>query len=194
MNANESAFYQRLGIQIDERLLYSADNNLIHQHLISKLKSISDDLERQAKNYKPLSEDGLSGIFVTALNQSSLFQAQNEAFSNGHVDISITCLSFKQKHEFTCLGEAKIWNGQKYALQGIEQIDRYLTGRHDKGFMLYYFKTKNCDLLFDGYLDRIAKDGIADVFSRNTRHAITKHIHSSGRSIFLDHLAVNLHF
>lgn len=193
MNPSDKEFYQRIGSPIDEKLLYSADNNLIHENLVGKLKSVSFDVEKQAKNFKGLNEDGLSAIFATALNQTSMFQAVNEAFSKGKVDITITCLTFKEKHEFTCLGEAKIWDGYEYVVKGVQQIDRYLTGRHKKGFMLYYFQQKNCDILFNEYLDRMSKERIAEVVSQDTRHAVTQHRHSSsGSTIFLDHFAVNL--
>lgn len=102
-------------------------------------------LETNKQNYRVLGEEGLSAVLAAALStpEISVTQEQN---SNGHVDLTVTLVipPFRIK-----LGEAKIWDGSKYHVKGLNQlISRYTTGRECRGFVISYVRLKDITGLF----------------------------------------------
>src|SRR5215813_3856725 len=76
-------------------------------------------LERERCNFYQLNEDALSSILVLAFNMAGL-PSTREAHSNGHVDLTIDAgFGGLMKRK---LGEAKIYNGPSYHVQGLEQL------------------------------------------------------------------------
>lgn len=89
-------------------------------------------LEKNKKNFAKLDEEGLSGALAGTLSIPGLLTVAQEAHSNGHVDLTIeidNCSPARVK-----LGEAKIYSGPSYHIQGISQLlCRYTTGREAPG-------------------------------------------------------------
>lgn len=98
-------------------------------------------LETNKNELAELDENGLSAFLVAALSIPGL-SATRETNSNGHVDITIVadhCTPMRKK-----LGEAKIYNGPQYHLDGLQQLlGRYTTGRENRGMVIEYFRTRN---------------------------------------------------
>ena len=100
-----------------------------------------DVLEQNKKNFDTLDEEGLSAALAGKLSIPGLTVSQ-EKHSNGHVDITIEadhCSQVRRK-----LGEAKIYDGPKYHLKGLEQLlGRYTTGREGRGLLIVYVRKKD---------------------------------------------------
>ena len=153
-------------------------------------------LERDKKNYKSLSEDGLSGVLVTALSVPGL-SATRETHSNGHVDITIEadhCSPMRKK-----LGEAKIYKGADYHLKGLKQLlGRYTTGREGRGLLIVYFRKQDVAGLVSKLRTKMnselphQQDGMTR--DHNLRWSfISTHSHSSGEKMEVSHVGCNLY-
>lgn len=154
-------------------------------------------LETNAKNFKALDEEGLSGALALALTIPGLTISQ-ETNSNGHVDLTIEadhCTPARVK-----LGEAKIYNGPKYHIEGLEQLlNRYMTGREGRGLMIEYVKKPN----IKDKISRIRKtmnslrpvnqSGVTKDYVLNWSF-ISRHTHSSGEMLQVAHIGCNLYF
>jgi hypothetical protein len=103
-------------------------------------KAVSQ-LESQKTNFAELDEVGLTGALAMALSIPGL-SVSTETHSNGHVDLMIAadhCSPARMK-----LGEAKIYNGYEYHVQGLEQLlGRYTTGREGSGLLISYVRLQN---------------------------------------------------
>lgn len=195
MNPIDKKFFNRIGTNINDDVLSAISNDELYSLLFERLISICYELETQAKHHVNSNEDLISACISLALNQGSTFQAANEAFCNGKVDITVTAMTVTDKSNFCCLGEAKIWDGQSYVSKGLKQLERYSTGRHGNAFMLYYFKTPNCDDKFREFIASFSSEvGTKNFIMHNNRHATTSHTHSSGAIININHFAVNLFY
>lgn len=119
--------------------LYTAQNEKDFESAFEALLELAlAGLEQDKDRLSKLEEDALSGILVIAFNTAGL-RATREGYSNGHVDLTIEvgfCSPMKRK-----LGEAKIYAGPGYHLQGLEQLlGRYTTGRETRGILIEYVK------------------------------------------------------
>ena len=107
----------------------------------SLLEEAVDHLEENAKNFKPLREEGLSAVLAGRLSAFGLTVTQ-EKNSNGHVDITIQADHCSPKHKKLC--EAKIYDGPEYHLEGLQQLlGRYTRGREGRGLLMVYVRKKN---------------------------------------------------
>jgi hypothetical protein len=120
------------------------------------LEGILAGLEQNKLDFANDSEDKLSSTIVLAFNAAGL-RAIREGNSNGHVDLTIEvgfCSPMKRK-----LGEAKIYNGPSYHLQGLQQlIGRYTTGRETRGVMIEYVKQADIAGLIKKIRERMDAD------------------------------------
>jgi hypothetical protein len=158
----------------------------------AKILEAIDSLETDANNISSLQEDGFSTVFCRTLTNGTTLLATQQQNSRGHVDITITSPMCKDPHEFKYLGEAKIWRGSAYAIAGFDQLDGYMTGRHRKSMLLFYFQTQTCDEIFKEYVfELIQKRGGKCIFSK-PRQAATEHVHSSSAIIVVDHFAAHI--
>jgi hypothetical protein len=137
--------------------LYTAQTDVEFESAFEAiLELVLSGLEQNKPNLAGLSEDGLSDILVIAFNAAGL-RATRETHSNGHVDLTIDvgfCSPMRRK-----LGEAKIYDGPSYHLQGLEQlIDRYTTGRETRGLMIEYVKQADIAGLIQKIRERMDKD------------------------------------
>lgn len=181
-----------LGISIDTSLLYSASSDDLVRYARDKLLNTISQIERSAKEYRSLGEDGISSLIVTTLNATMVLVAEREANSRGRVDLTITAPAYAPDHKFRYLGEAKVWSTKQYCINGFEQLMGYITGRHKNSFTIIYYRINECDDQFKEYLtDLLIQKGGRQI-TTGPRFSTTEHTHSSTANIDIDHYAVHL--
>lgn len=152
-------------------------------------------LEKDKNAFIDLGEDALSSILAAALSTPEL-SVTREEHSNGHVDLTVILNnSFPKRIK---LGEAKIWDGNKYHVKGLGQlITRYTTGRECRGFVISYVKIKDVKNLFEllrRYIDDSKPFDLEGICKDNNIRwsFLSTHKHSSGESISVCHIGCNL--
>ena len=160
------------------------------------LEKAADHLEKNANHLTALGEEAISAFLVAYLNMPGL-RATQEAHSNGHVDITIEAEHAPPLRRR--LGEAKIYNGPKYHVDGLKQLlGRYMTGREGYGFVVEYVtkpKIKDIVSKIRSHMDS-SKPCAQKGKSQDHRirwSFITKHAHSSSERLLVLHLSCNLH-
>lgn len=152
-------------------------------------------LEKNAINFKTLDENGLTAVLAGCLTRPWLLVMQ-EANSNGHVDITIT--AEHAKSVIVRLAEAKMYSGPAYHVKGLDQLlERYLTGREGRGWMLTYVRKDNIKALMvkiRDYLDlKKPCRQKAECEDHHIKWAFeSKHLHCSGEEINITHMGCNL--
>lgn len=153
-------------------------------------------LEGNKSNFATLDEEALSAILALALSTPGLSVTQ-ETHSNGHVDITITadhCVPVRKK-----LGEAKIWDGPEYHINGIKQLlDRYTTGREGRGLVIPYVRKRNIKGLLTKLRETMNKEGpckqTADTIDHTLKWSfLSTHAHSCGETLEVGHIGCNLY-
>jgi hypothetical protein len=153
-------------------------------------------LEQNSKNFAALDEVGLSGCLAAALSMPGLSVTQ-EAHSNGHVDITIDadhCVPARRK-----LGEAKIYNGPEYHVQGLGQLlRRYTTGREGRGLLIVYVRMKDIAGLIKKIRQKMDSEHPCDQQGDTVDHTfkwsfLSKHAHSCGDVLDVNHVGCNLY-
>jgi hypothetical protein len=160
------------------------------------LEETMDYLERNANHLSPLNEEAISAFLVAHLNRPWLHVTQ-EAHSNGHVDITIEADHSPPVRRR--LGEAKIYDGPAYHVEGLQQlINRYTTGREGSGLVVEYVKKqgiKDLVVKIRSHMDSL-KPCVQNGESQSHRIKwafTTKHQHHSGEIVRVLHLNCNLH-
>ncbi len=105
-------------------------------------------LEANAKDLDSCNENAISTTLAGRIEMPGM-SVIREGNSNGHVDITIEvdCTLRRRKR----LGEAKIYAGPRYHIEGLKQlIDRYTTGRERSGYVFDYVKLPNIDAKITG--------------------------------------------
>jgi hypothetical protein len=171
--------------------MLSASYEELHRFADELLISIFSELESTSNLFSSDSEEKLSAEIAGRVNAHWLFKATNEQNSRGHVDITIRSVS-ADPHKFTYLGEAKIWDGSKYGVDGFHQLQGYFTGRQKNAFMVFYFQSKSCDELFKKYVEKIVTDVGGKCLTVEQRKAVTEHVHPSTAIVCIYHHAVHL--
>lgn len=153
-------------------------------------------LESNSKDFAVLNENGLTAVLTVALSVPGL-RVYQEANSNGHVDITIHadhCFPMRKK-----LGEAKIYDGPEYHLQGLSQLlGRYTTGRESRGLVIAYVRKQNIKGLIDKIRERMDVDLPQKQQGKTMDHLcrwsfLSRHLHSSGEVLEVAHAGCNLH-
>ncbi len=160
------------------------------------LEKALQELETSKKDIHQLNEDGLSSFMASALSIGEVI-ATREKSSNGHVDLTVSLNN--SQFNWVKLGEAKIWDGNKYHVGGLEQLlTRYTTGRECRGFVISYVKKKDVKGLFEklrAYIDEkkpINLEGLCK--DHNIRWSfLSDHKHSSGELVEVHHVGCNLY-
>lgn len=153
-------------------------------------------LEAGKKEFKDLSEDGLSNILACSLSTPEI-SVTREQNSNGHVDLTVKLLNSSPQR--IKLGEAKIWRGKEYHSKGLDQLlNRYTTGRECRGFVISYVKIKDIKSLFEDLRKHIDDTKPFNLEGLCLDHNIkwsflSNHKHSSGELIAVCHIGCNLH-
>lgn len=193
MQDEEQALLKKHGIDFPINLSHKPDYNTLVALIEDRLQALANDLEKNANLYAELSETQLSAIIVTALNTAHVFfKASIETNSRGHVDITVTAPTCTEEHNFTYIGEAKIWKGNEYAFSGVKQLQGYFTGRLPGAFMIFYFKGAECDRPFSDYVDNVIIEFGGTIKFKEARRARTEHVHTSTALLLLSHHAVHL--
>ncbi len=177
-------------------LLCSRNEEEFDKSLEGVLQRAVDHLEKNASLLAGLREEGISAYLVAFLNMPGL-RAIQEAHSNGHVDITVEAEHYTPIRRR--LGEAKIYDGPLYHVEGLEQlVGRYLTGREGGGFLVEYVRQPGIERLVEklrSYMNverpcsqegDCADSDIDWAFSSN-------HHHDSGSLLRVLHLNCNLH-
>ena len=158
-------------------------------------KAVSS-LELNKKNYRDLGEVGLTGVLAAALSIPGLSVTQ-ETHSNGHVDLTIEahhCVPARKK-----LGEAKIYKGPQYHIDGLEQLlGRYTTGREGGGLLIVYVRKKDIAGLVRKLRDRLNKELPCNQQGKCSDHSLkwsfmSSHHHDCGDILEVSHVGCNLY-
>jgi hypothetical protein len=153
-------------------------------------------LEHNKKNFNNLDEEGLSAALALALTIPGLTITQ-ETNSNGHVDLTIEadhCMPARTK-----LGEAKIYNGPTYHIEGLAQlIERYMTGREGRGLLIEYVKKPDIKTKMHSLRIRMDDRLPLNQSGPSKDHVLkwsflTEHKHSSGEIVQVGHIGCNLY-
>jgi hypothetical protein len=160
------------------------------------LQTAIHHLEKNKKNFQFLKEEGLSAALGGVITMPGLTVAQ-EANSNGHVDLTIEadhCVPARIK-----LGEAKIYSGPVYHIDGIGQLlQRYTTGRELAGLLINYVRKKDIKSIISGIKSALngkkpfGQKGLCGTHKLKWSLA-TRHLHSSGEIVTIDHIGLNLY-
>jgi hypothetical protein len=152
-------------------------------------------LEQSSKDFKDLSEDGLSSAFAMALSMPGL-TVSREMHSNGHVDITIEaqhCVPLRRK-----LAEAKIYDGPEKHIAGLEQLlTRYSTGREGRGLLIVYFQKQNIEGLVKKIRAKMDADQPLHQVGATADHTLqwsflSTHSHHCGKNLEVAHVGCNL--
>lgn len=177
-------------------LLTATTDTQFDEAVQAYLDKVVRKLEQNKSAYAALGEDEITGVVVTALSLVPGLQVSRETSSNGHVDITIEATYSKPQR--SKLGEAKIYRGYKYHVDGVEQLlGRYATGRECKGFMLVYVKKANVSGLMSGIQSEMDTKLPCEQTGPSRKGSLrwaftTNHKHSCGDCLDVDHIACNL--
>lgn len=156
-------------------------------------------MESNVKDFDPdhvMSENGLSYVLSSNIEMPGI-TVSRETNSNGHVDLTIEVepsLSGRKR-----LGEAKIWKGPGYHLEGLEQLlNRYATGRCDSGFVFAYVREAKIKDKIQSLKNRMdvekpcEQDGNCEDHPFAKWSLVSKHEHRSGEILRVVHFGCNL--
>lgn len=164
--------------------------------LESVLEKAADHLEKNANHLNALGEEAISAFLVAYLNMPGLHVTQ-EAHSNGHVDITVEAERAPPLRRR--LGEAKIYDGPKYHVDGLKQLlDLYTTGREGSGFLVEYVKKPKIKDIVSKVRAHMDTSKPCAQKGKSQDHRIrwsfiTNHTHRSGERLRVLHLSCNLH-
>lgn len=160
------------------------------------LQKSVEGLETNKEHFKTLGEDALSGILSLALTMPGL-TVTREAHSNGHVDLTIVANhSIPPRKK---LGEAKVWRGPEWHIQGLKQLlDRYTTGREGRGLVIAYVKNRNITDLIKKLREAMDKKRPCEQVADTGDHVLewsfsSRHAHSCGKTLEVGHIGCNLY-
>lgn len=152
-------------------------------------------LEENGVNVRTLDEVGLSAFLAAGLSMPGISVAQ-ERHSNGHVDLVIeasSCFPVRKK-----LAEAKIYDGPKYHIQGLEQLlDRYSTGREGRGLIISYVRKRGIARVVKRLREVMDDERPLRQEGPTVDHSmkwsfLSQHHHSSGELVGVGHVSCNL--
>lgn len=176
-------------------LLTAQTEEVFEKAFDTVLEKAISSLESNRKNFEKLDEVALSGALAMGLSIPGLTVSQ-EAHSNGHVDLTIMadhCMPARKM-----LGEAKIYDGPEYHLQGLSQLlDRYTTGRESRGLLIVYFRKKNILNLIKKIREKMDSDRPCEQQGETVDHTIkwsflSTHRLTSGDDHKVSHIGCNL--
>ena len=110
-----------------------------YQNILKIMKSMSLVIERNPKAFSTLDEEAIRTHFLLQLNGHYEGNATGETFNaSGKTDILIRV---ENKNIF--IAECKIWRGQKYLNEAIDQLLSYLSWRDSKTAILIFNRNKD---------------------------------------------------
>jgi hypothetical protein len=153
------------------------------------------DLEKSKRSHTGRKELELSVALVDRLRMAAI-PCSAEAYSNGHVDITV---EHPRERSIRYLGECKIWDGPAWHRSGCEQLlNRYLTGREARGFVLEFFQQANMMERLRDLSDAFTQDKPLEMIGNPEGHKyilgafLTTHRHTVGREIQILHFGCDL--
>jgi hypothetical protein len=176
-------------------LLTATSDNDFDAAIDALLERAVSHLETNKLNFKALDEEGLSAVLAGTMSTFGIAVTQ-ETNSNGHVDLTIEvayCSPLRR-----VLGEAKIYTGPKYHVNGLKQLlGRYTTGREGRGLLIVYVRKKNIAELFKKLKTQMDSQLPMNQRGSTTDHVLkwsflSKHGHSSGEDCLVGHIGCNL--
>lgn len=177
-------------------LFTSATEKEFEKAFDALLERAISGLETNKRDFEDLDENGLSGVLALALTMPGLTVAR-EKHSNGHVDLTIDVAYCGPARKI--LGEAKIYNGPAYHMDGLSQLlGRYTTGREGRGLLIAYVRQKNIKGLIDRLRKRMDEDRPHSQKGDTVDHLLkwsfsSTHRHSSGEDLEVGHVGCNLY-
>ncbi|MFA5992076.1 MAG: hypothetical protein WC796_00030 [Candidatus Pacearchaeota archaeon] len=133
---------EKKSIKIQNIVAVSDDivlENEIYEEITNSINSLGINLERVNKIVRSLDEESLRDILFVALNSSFRGTVSTEAFNkSGKTDLLI-----RQNNKNLYISECKIWRGDVYFNEGIDQLLSNLTWRDSK--CSYIIFSKNDD-------------------------------------------------
>jgi hypothetical protein len=134
---------------------------------------------------------------AAAVSIPGLLAVNQEANSNGHVDLTIELLHCTPAR--IKLGEAKIYSSPSYHMKGITQLlGRYTTGRETSGLLLNYVRKPDIKAIVARLRTEMDKRLPEKQTGPCENHQLqwsilTKHEHSSGEIVSVGHIGFNLY-
>lgn len=175
--------------------LLSQDDAVFEKAFDAHLGRAVQGLEANSKNFARLKEDGLTAVLALALKVPCIDVSQ-QLHSNGHVDITI---KIHEGHfTRTKLGEAKIYDGPEWHVQGVKQILGYSTGRECRGLVIAFVKKTDIEGLMNKVRRKMDKELPEQQQGATMDHPskwcfLSKHLHSSGAVVEVGHVGCNMH-
>jgi hypothetical protein len=109
-----------------------------YEHILGIIRKTASMLERSPHTFRNMGEEQLRDQFLVPLNSHYEGQATGETFNfNGKTDILIRA---QEKNIF--VAECKIWRGQKYLSDAIDQLLGYSTWRDTKTALIIFNRNK----------------------------------------------------
>ncbi len=152
-------------------------------------------IEENKKGFQTLAEPALSAVLMLAMLVPGL-SVTLEQQSNGHADLTFESYRFGIARRI--LGEAKIYDGPKYHIDGIDQLLGYMTGREIRGLMVIYMRKPSGSVLMKKIRGIMDKDKPINQQGLTTKNLLkwafdSNHLHSCGENIRISHVVCNLH-
>jgi hypothetical protein len=151
-------------------------------------------LECNAVNFRPLGENGLTAAMVQSFNRHGI-RAHQEANSNGHVDLYI---ENSLRPVLAVCGEAKVYRGVAYHIQGLVQVVGYATARCGFAFIIEYVRDRPVVKAIDEIQNALnaalpeSQRGPCQNHGAMAFALVSSHAHPSGCNIRITHAAANL--
>jgi hypothetical protein len=191
MKLSDAQILQARGCNFNPLDLYQNKSDDLLKRAREVINETLRDFETTHASFASMGEEDISKLLCIAINRTTFFTAEAESFTNGHVDVTILSRNMASESVFAYKGEAKIWKGEKYCLDGFDQLDGYLTGVPPIAFFLYYFRVlTGCDDIFEKYLETLTDDKGGQTVTKANRFATTEHNFKTGINISLDHFSV----
>jgi hypothetical protein len=161
----------------------------------SLLGKALDGMEKSKVQFQGLDEPSLSAVLKLAMTMPGL-SVRLEEHSNGHADLIFECYRLGIARHI--LGEAKIYDGPKYHIDGLKQLLGYMTGRELRGLMVVYMRKANGTLLMQKVRDAMDADKPAGQQGLTKPHSLKWAFDSnntlvSGDCLQISHVVCNLY-
>ncbi len=130
--------------------------NEIYEDITNSINSLGINLERVNKIVRDLDEESLRDILFVALNQSFTGLVSTEAFNkSGKTDLLI-----RQKEKNLYISECKIWRGDIYFNEGIDQLLNNLSWRDLKCSYIIFSRNEDFTKVINKSIDLIKKHSL----------------------------------
>jgi hypothetical protein len=154
----------------------------------------ANDMEANPQLLQKQSEDELSNRFIGPLLGMGL--TVESKVNGGHVDIFV-----EHRRIYTWIGEAKIWSGPAYILEGYLQLTtRYASGSsfQTSGGLIIFCRQPRTDLLMQDWADHLIQHrteaSVAKPAKGQTEFVSTYDSERTGRTMSVRHKSVSLYF